>query len=216
MRRTTGLLLTALLVLAAALAPPAAAECWRAAEGSYALVVTAKAGLLGAFGHRHAILGEEVEADLCYDAEDPAATRGSFTVATASLVADSERGHELAGLEDRLKPEDVEEVQANMMAADYLAPEEYPQITLEVKEVRADGDGPVRVTADFTLHGTTREIVVPMEVHQEGGELTADGSFTLEQTDYGIKPASVAGVVKVADEVEVRLHLVARPSGEDC
>ena len=34
--------------------------------------------------------------------------------------------------------------------------------------------------------------------------------MTLKQTDFGIKPVSTAGVVKVKDEVRIELRLVAR------
>lgn len=217
MKRTTGLLLAALLAATTTTTATAgAAEGWQVAEGSYVLAVTGKAGLLGALGHEHAILGETVQGEICHDPTDPASTRAAFTVPTASLVIDSTRGRELADLGDGPKPDDVEKMQQDMLSARYLGADEHPEITLTLKELRAGRQGPLRVTADFSLHGVTREVSFPLEVSRDHGRLTATGGFTVEQTGHGIEPSSVAGVVKVADPVEVRFHLLTRATGEEC
>jgi hypothetical protein len=42
--------------------------------------------------------------------------------------------------------------------------------------------------------------------------LTAEGSVRLAQRDFGIEPISVGGVVKVKDELEITVAIVARPA----
>jgi hypothetical protein len=43
--------------------------------------------------------------------------------------------------------------------------------------------------------------------------LTATGRLTVNQSDYGIKPVSVGGVVAVKDTVAVTFHIVGRQLG---
>ena len=43
-----------------------------------------------------------------------------------------------------------------------------------------------------------------------GRDLTATGKFTIKQTDFGIKPISIGGVVKVKDELNITFTIAAR------
>jgi polyisoprenoid-binding protein YceI len=188
------------------------------AGDSYVLAVTDKAGLLGAFGHRHAILGTDVEGVVCFDPSAPERTVARVRVSTASLVVDGARGRELAGLEGGgPKPSDVEEIQADMLSERYLAADAHPYIGFRLATVLGLGGGRWRARGPFSLRGVERSVTVPVELeHAAGGTLVLRGRFTVRQTDYGFEPASVGGVVKVADPVEVRVHLVARPGGAGC
>ncbi len=90
----------------------------------------------------------------------------------------------------------------------YMEVHKYPQITfkgtLEVKDVR-DAPGTYQAVAkgNMTVHGVTREVVIPgtVTVHKNG---TFEGKtvFWIKPTDYGIKQPSMAGVT-AADSVQV-------------
>ena len=43
-----------------------------------------------------------------------------------------------------------------------------------------------------------------------GAVIGHTGKFTIKQTDFGIKPVSVGGVVKVKDELAISFTIVAR------
>jgi len=47
-------------------------------------------------------------------------------------------------------------------------------------------------------------------VKLDGASLTATGKFAIKQTDFGIKPISVGGVVKVKDELTITFTISAR------
>jgi hypothetical protein len=51
---------------------------------------------------------------------------------------------------------------------------------------------------------------VPVTVRTDGTTLTATGHFEVKQTDYGIKPVSVGGVVSVKNSVNVSFAIVGR------
>jgi polyisoprenoid-binding protein YceI len=68
------------------------------------------------------------------------------------------------------------------------------------------------VTGDFTLHGMSRRIAVPVSVQLAGDTLRVTGSFDINQSDFGIKPVSLfLGAVRNQDRVRIVFDLVATP-----
>ena len=76
----------------------------------------------------------------------------------------------------------------------------------------SEGRYRVRVIGDLTLHGVTQNSLwISGEVLVTEGELRAKGGFPIRQTDYKIKPVSVAGgTLKVKNEVKCTFDIVAR------
>jgi hypothetical protein len=56
-------------------------------------------------------------------------------------------------------------------------------------------------------------VKLEVEVEQAGGRLTAEARFHIRQTDFGIEPVSVGGVVKVKNELSLEAHIVAACPG---
>ena len=110
--------------------------------------------------------------------------------------------------------DDLPKAQATMMGPQVLNVEHYPTITFVItslaiktnQETRLDGV----VTGRLTLRDVTRTIRVPVTARLEGETLIATGRFALKQTDYGIKPVSVGGVVSVKDTVNISFDIVGR------
>jgi polyisoprenoid-binding protein YceI len=73
--------------------------------------------------------------------------------------------------------------------------------------IAATGDSTIQVTGTFTLHGTPHDFTVPMQVHIDGQNLTAKGSFIVPYVKWGLKDPSVF-ILKVAKEVHIDLNLV--------
>lgn len=69
------------------------------------------------------------------------------------------------------------------------------------------GDSTLQVTGIFTLHGTTHNITVPMQLHIDGSKCTAKTHFTVPYVDWGLKDPSWF-VLKVAKQVDIDLSLV--------
>ena len=51
---------------------------------------------------------------------------------------------------------------------------------------------------------------------QAADNLNVRGTLTVRQSDFGTKPESIAGVVKVSDPVDIRFKLVALPTEDSC
>lgn len=73
--------------------------------------------------------------------------------------------------------------------------------------IAATGVSTIQVTGTFTLHGTPHDLTVPMQVHFDGQNLTAKGSFIVPYVKWGLKDPSVF-ILKVAKEVHIDLNLV--------
>jgi polyisoprenoid-binding protein YceI len=93
----------------------------------------------------------------------------------------------------------------------------YPSITFDatVGSVNPSGEGRFQVNMDgnLSLHGASGRVPVTVQVSLMGDTLRASGEFTLLQSNFGIKPVSVAGgALKLKDELKFSIDIVARKS----
>ena len=69
----------------------------------------------------------------------------------------------------------------------------------------------VTVTGELTLHGITRGLSLDAQLVTGEDTLRAQGSFSLMQSDFGLKIASVAGgTLRLKDELKFAYFIVAR------
>lgn len=92
------------------------------------------------------------------------------------------------------------QVQARMLSPDVLDVDKYPTIEFSSTNIAAAPSGGWDMTGALTIHGTTQTIHV--HVAQADGHYR--GSTTVKQTDFGIRPITIAGgTVKVKDEIRI-------------
>lgn len=180
-------------------------------EGSWVVAVTDRAGMLGFLGHRHAVLVTEWTAEVDWRPDEPAASRATVTVPARGLRIDTARSLELAGLRGGPDGKTVAELQEKLLSPRNLAAEEHPELGWRLTRVEGRRGGDLRVEGELTLRGESRAVRFPVKVEEgRGGAAVFSGRFTVRQSDFGITPESVAGVVKVADPVEIRFRVVLR------
>jgi polyisoprenoid-binding protein YceI len=155
-------------------------------------VKVGKSGLFSSFGHNH-----EIRA--------PIASGSIVGTTSVEMAVDARR---MQVLDPDLSPKDRAEVQRTMQSAAVLDSERFPEIRFVSRAIAvASAENGYRVTGELTLHGVTRPVTV--EVREHGGHYT--GSVKLKQTQFGMKPVTVAGgTVKVKDEVEVVFEIVTQ------
>ena len=169
---------------------------------------TIEVGKSGAFsfmaGHSHEVVAPAIAGTITVDADDPARSDAHVTI-DASTLRVTGKG-ESAG--------DVPKVQETMAGPQVLDVQRYPTITLASTHVTVTSHTATTVeamlTGQLTLHNVTRSITVPVTVRMDGNALTATGRFSVKQTDHGIKPVSVGGVVSVKDAVNISFTIVGR------
>ena len=215
--RAATLTLLILLVHAATSAAqrtPVALQADAAASRIY--VITHRTGLLKFLGHEHAILAHKWSADLCWDESTQAATRATFVVDARTLDIDADSARALAGIGKGPSPQQRAQIQTKLHDEKNLATTRFPELRFESTAVTANGTGRLRVRGRLTIRGVTREIELPVTVEQRADDLWFNGSVTFRQSQFGISPESIAGVVKVADPVDLYVRIAAKPTGSGC
>jgi polyisoprenoid-binding protein YceI len=96
-----------------------------------------------------------------------------------------------------------------------LEAERFSDITFQPQDyagsIAATGDSTIQVSGTFTLHGTPHALTVPMQVHIDGQNLTAKGSFIVPYVKWGLKDPSIF-ILKVAKDVHIDMYLVGTVS----
>lgn len=197
----------ALAVVAAAFAGPTASAAQRTydvvPERSRVTVHVGRSGLFGFAGHEHEVVGPVVRGSVVADPDDPARSSVSLEFDAAALKV-SGKGE---------PADDVPKVQAKMDGPEALDVGRYPHVTFRSTSVSAvpgpPGSWDLKVRGDLTLHGVTRALEVPVRVTQKGDALGATARTTIRHTDFGMKPISVGGVVKVKNELTLEFDIAA-------
>ena len=95
-----------------------------------------------------------------------------------------------------------------------LETSKYPEIVFQSTGVTARPVAPnqydVKIRGDLTLHGATRQIVIPATVTVDGRDLRAHGEFDLDRDDYQVKATSAKkGTIRVRNNVDFTFDIVA-------
>jgi len=171
------------------------------ASHSLIAVTVRRGGILARLGHDHVVASHTVSGTV-----SPSQNCADFQFRVDQLTVDEASLRAIAGLEKQPSADAIEGTRHNMLAK-VLEADRYPLVTIHAE--RAAQGRPLQ--AAITLHGVTRRMAVPAELHEENGAITARGTIRLKQTDFGITPFSVmAGAMAVQDELEIRFDLVAR------
>jgi polyisoprenoid-binding protein YceI len=92
----------------------------------------------------------------------------------------------------------------------------YPEIIFKSTDIAvralSGGQFEAKVGGDLTLHGVTRQVVIPATVTLSGSDLRARGEFTIDRGDYNVKATSaVHGLVRVRGKLKFTFDIVAHP-----
>ena len=146
----------------------------------------------------------EFDGTISLDRQNPATSRVDVTIQTASIDT---------GNENRDK---------DLRSPNFFDVEKYPTMTFKSTKVVPKGNDTYDVTGDFTMHGVTKTITIPV---RHGGFIKAgkvekagfEVAFTLDRKDYGItwNRAVDAGGVMLGDDVEINIQVEANKPLED-
>lgn len=181
-----------------------------AADRSSLHVLVYRGGTLANLGHNHVMSSPAING---YIWLNNAVERSGFDVVVpvAKLIVDDNDARAAEGADFPLNVSDEARTgtQRNMLSAALLDGEHYPVVRL--KSTSIAGTLPVvQVRLQLTLKDQTRSFTLPVAVAATAQQLQARGEFELKQTDFGIKPFSVAmGALQVQDTVRIKFDLVA-------
>ncbi len=172
-------------------------------------ILIGSAGTLARFGHDHVAGGAVVDGQVVI--AEPFGDSGlEMTIRVADLELDRPEWLEAEGMDTSLTAEEIARTRDNMLSAEALDAETFPEIRLQsvaVSGPRWQPDIKVRIT----LRGETRQTVVPIALEISDDGLVATGRMVVNQSDFGLEPFSaMGGALAVADELVLRFRIVAR------
>lgn len=182
------------------------------AQASQIRLLVYRAGALARLGHNHVIVGRvrgEIEAgtqvaDSSFRLQIPL---DSFAVDPPD-ARDEEGAAFTTGISDAAR----RATRDNMLGKALLDAAGYPLIEIESVSLVGPRWNPT-VVARTTLRGATHDLQFPAAVFEQPDALTVIASFRTRQSDFGLTPYTVlGGSLRVQDEIDVRLRIVARRS----
>jgi polyisoprenoid-binding protein YceI len=201
------LLAAGALVLAAAGAVAGAPRTYQVAAHESAFTVTVgKSGLFKFAGHEHEVVAGTFTGEIVADPDD---------LARSSVVLDFDAAAlKVTGKDE--SPEDVPKVQETMAGPKVLDAARFPRITFRSRAVtgrRAGGSAAyvLQVKGDLAFRDVTRPLELEVNVDLGPDTLVATGTTVVRHSELGLTPISIAGVVKVKNEIGIRFRIVARP-----
>jgi len=174
------------------------------AAASRVSIKVGKAGLFRFAGHEHEVSALGFSGEVVADPAELTCSSVHLTFEAAAV--------KVTGSGD--PPGDVPKIQETMSGPRVLDVARFPEVRFDSRRVgghrNAEGSWEIEVTGDLRLRGETRPLVLPMRVELSGDTLAASGRVIIRHRDFGLEPVSVAGVVKVKDELLVEYRIVAR------
>jgi polyisoprenoid-binding protein YceI len=192
---------------------PAGVRTYALQGNSAVYVQVFKTGAAAAVAHDHVVQAHDIKGSITADAADLSSAKIEATVQTGTMTTDDPKQRARFKLEGELSQKDIDAVTKNMKSAEQLDVEKFPTISFVSSAVKQDGDKVV-VVGNFTLHGVTKEISVPVTfTMKDANTVEGRGSFKLQTPDYGIPPYSALfGAIKNKPEVIVTLKLIGKAS----
>jgi hypothetical protein len=169
-----------------------------------------RGGTFARLGHNHVVSSKSVTGRVWMRQQF---SRSGFELSfpVADLIVDDPEARRAAGSDfpPEIPAADKEGTRKNMLRQEVLDAENYPKIALKSAAVSGSIQAP-NVTASITIKDATRDVVVPTRITVSGKKLTASGEFEIKQTDFGMKPFTVAmGALAVQDPLRIRFELAA-------
>jgi polyisoprenoid-binding protein YceI len=164
-------------------------------------------GVLSAFGHNPTIAISDYDGVIQFASQALEQASIRLTLRTTAME-----------VLDDMKKDDRQKLEREMYE-NILEVSRYPTAEYESKQITAqklsDDLFHVTVLGELSFHGVRRPQSFGGRVTNMEGLLRISGDFTLRQSDYGIKPYTVAGgVLRLKDEIKFKFELVARRQDE--
>ena len=148
---------------------------------------------------------KDYEGVIVLDRQNPAASKVDLTIQAASIDTASENRDK------------------DLRSANFFDVEKYPTITFKSTKVTPKGGDNYDVMGDFTMHGVTKTITVPVK---HGGFIKVGQgekagfetvNFTINRKDYGItwNRTMDAGSVMLGDDVEINVQVEANKKSDE-
>lgn|SRR5690554_1557049 len=104
-----------------------------------------------------------------------------------------------------------EEANSELEKDEWLDMSQHPLATFTSSGVKVLGEGSYEVSGELAIKGSTHPVTVPVTFKEEEGKGIFEGSFTVQRADFGIGEGQWKDFSIVANDIEIRFHVVATP-----
>ncbi|MBI5901482.1 MAG: YceI family protein [Rhodocyclales bacterium] len=130
-------------------------------------------------------------ARIAFDPAKPTAAKAEFEIDLASIDAGSKDANdEVAGKA-------------------WFDTKQFPVAKFVASSVKPLGNNRYEVAGKMSIKGKTQDLATPVTVSQQGDGASFDGSLVLKRADYAIGDGVWADFGTVANEIQIKFHLVA-------
>jgi polyisoprenoid-binding protein YceI len=175
------------------------------AKASLFTVQAFAAGMVAVVAHSPKFAVRDFSGDISFNPENPERSSVNLSITTGSLE-----------ILDEVRASDRREID-RIMFDEVLEKSRYPKITFKSSRVSAtivsENVFRLTVSGDLSLRGATRGMRLDSQIVVGEESLRAQGAFSILQSDYGLKIASVpGGTLTLRDELKCGYFIVARRS----
>ncbi|MCF8150795.1 MAG: YceI family protein [Burkholderiaceae bacterium] len=131
---------------------------------------------------------------IAFDPAKPAAAKAELEIDMASIDAGSKDAND------------------EVATKAWFNTQAFPTARFVASSVKALGGNRYEVAGKMSIKGTTRDLATPVTVRLDGGSAIIDGSLVIKRADYAIGDGMWADFSVVANEIQIKFHLVATAS----
>ncbi|CAB3796757.1 Protein YceI [Paraburkholderia caffeinitolerans] len=84
----------------------------------------------------------------------------------------------------------------------------FPHATFVSTQIKAGANGAFTVAGKLTIRGKTTDVVVPVTYRKDGANQVFDGALPIKRLAYGIGSGEWKDTSIVADDVQIKFHIV--------
>ena len=179
-------------------------------QSSQLSIYVFRGGKFSRLGHNHVMTSQHLAGRVWVH---PQFARSGFelSIPVAQLVVDDPEARRAAGSDfpPDIPQSDKDGTRKNMLRPEVLDGERYPEVKLRSAKVGGTLEAP-QITAHITIKDASHDVEVPVKIAVAGAQLTASGEFDILQTQFGMKPFSVAlGALEVQDRLHIKFNVTA-------
>ncbi len=173
-------------------------------------ILVYRGGELARFGHNHVVSSADLQG-FVFNADAMLASHFDLFLPVDRLIVDDPamRAEEGEDFSSTVSDKDSQATRANMLGEKVLDAAQFPFLQISGK-VAEGSSSALQLTIDINLHGVNRSLQTVANISESADRLTVEGSFQVQQSDFGIEPFSaLLGRLKVVDEVTIKYRIVA-------
>ncbi len=175
------------------------------AAESQLLVRVGRAGRMAHLGHDHAVASDHLQGYVAIH-PDPALSRADIAMPLRDLVVDRATDRAALELDSTPSDDDIAGTYSNMRRV--VEAEAFPWAIVKARISAADEE---LLDIAIDMHGQVVSLTVPVSLEVATDRVVVSGEFRVSHTDFALTPFTAAGgLIRVADELDVRFRLVAK------